>query len=365
VLTRPLPTGHDTTKIRITLMTKALALIAMLAAATGAWLFPATVQAGADLQTVKARNMLRCGVNEDIPGFAARDAAGNWQGFNVDFCRAVAAAAIGDPDKVEFIPLTAAKRFPALQSKKIDLLMRNTTRTLSRETLLKVQFPAVLFYDGQGFMVAKSARIRSVDKLKGSTICIAKGTTHEKRLLEFFARRNESVTPLVIDSAGAAAEALYSGRCQAYTSDASQLAALRTRAPGGAKAFDILPERISREPTGPVVRNGDTQWATLVGWVLHVLVIAEEYGITRDNLDTRSADLSSNSLSWRLVSGGDEWLAREMGARKDWGARAIRAVGNYGEMFERHLGKNTPLALERGANRLWTEGGLMYAPPID
>lgn len=320
-------------------------------------------QAGADLETLKARGVLRCGVSDDIPGFAERDVSGRWRGMNVDYCRAVAAAVLGNPEKVDFVPLKASQRFPALQAKTIDLLVRNTTWTLTREAALKVQFPAVLFHDGQGFMVPASARLDSPDQLKGSRICVEKGTTHEKRLVDYFTAHGTTVTPVVVDSATGAADALYAGRCQAYSSDASQLAAMRTRAPGGAAAFTILPQRISKEPMGPVVRNGDPEWATLVGWVRHALVAAEEHGITRDNVDARVAGMRGGIAS--LLTGQNELVSRSLGVQRDWALRAVRAVGNYGEVYERNLGKDTPLAIERGDNRSWTEGGLMYAPPID
>jgi general L-amino acid transport system substrate-binding protein len=323
----------------------------------------ASAHAGADLAAIQARDNLRCGVSDDIPGFAMRDASGRWQGMNVDFCRAVAAAALGSPDKVQFVPLTASKRFPALQSKSIDLLLRNTSWTLAREALLKVQFPAVLFYDGQGFLVPKSARIESLENLKGATICVEKGTTHEVRLAEYFSLRGMTVTPLVIDSARGVTEAFFAGRCSAYTSDASQLAITQARAPGGGQDYRLLPERISREPMGPVVRNGDAEWASLVRWVTHVLVSAEEFSITQANVEARARQ--SQGGVWRLISGKDQRVARALGVPNNWIVLAIRAGGNYGEIYERNLGAASPLAIERGANRLWTQGGLLYAPPID
>ncbi len=322
-----------------------------------------SARAGADLDAVKARGVLRCGVSDDIPGFSERDAAGRWKGMNVDFCRAMAAAVLGSPDKVEFIPLKASTRFPALKARTIDILVRNATWTMTREALLKLQFPVVLFHDGQAFMVRKSARIRSLDKLKGATVCVEKGTTHETRLPDYFKARGLEVTPLVIDSARGAADAFLEGRCQAYTSDSAQLAVVRTRAPGGGKDLDILPERISREPMGPVIRSGDQEWETLVRWVGHVLVAAEASGVTRDNVDERAKQLGGRA--WDLVSGRSDWVARSLGVRGDWALRAIRAVGNYGEMYERNLGSGSPLNIERGLNRLWTQGGLLYPPPID
>jgi len=303
-------------------------------------------------------------VSSEILGFSVRDASGRWTGLNVDFCRAVAAAALGDPEKVKYVELKASARFPALQSNVIDLLMRNTTWTLSREALFKVQFPAVLYYDGQGFLVPKSAGIKSLAELGGATVCVEKGTTHEVRLPEYFRLHGWAVKPLVIDSAAGVAEAFLAGRCAAYTSDASQLAGVRARAPGGAQAYDILPERISKEPMGPVVRGGDAEWATLVRWVLHVLVAAEEHGMTRSNLEAKAKQMQAIA-GWRVFSGNDDRIARTLGVPANWAARAIRAVGNYGEIYERNLGAATPLAIERGLNRLWTQGGLLYSPPLD
>ena len=340
-------------------------LILKLAVASAVTLPFFTAHAGADLNAVKARGVLRCGVSGEVPGFSEIDASGRWQGMDVDFCRALAAAVLGDAEKVKFVPLKASKRFPALQSKTIDLLVRNTTWTLSREVLLKVQFPAVLYYDGQAFMVPKAKRVKSLKDLNGATICVEKGTTHESRLLDSFAMRDMTAKPLVVDSALEVAEAFFAGKCAAYSSDASQLAAVRSRAPDGAKRYVILPERISKEPMGPVIRSGDQEWATLVGWIRHVLVAAEEFGVTRDNVGSLAEKMKHRRHAWQLVSGEDEWLARTLGISGNWAQRAIRAGGNYGEIYERNLGGASPLDIERGLNRLWTQGGLMYAPPIE
>ena len=319
--------------------------------------------AGEVLDAVKARDELRCGVSEGIAGFSEQDARGRWRGLDADFCRAVAAALLGDPNKVRFVPLKASARFPALLSNKIDLLVRNTTWTLTREALLKVQFPGVLFYDSQGFLVAKAAGVRSIAELNSATVCVEKGTTHEQNLIDHFAARGLAVKPLVIDSSARAADAFFAGRCRAYTSDASQLAAVLARSPNAVRDFAMLPERISKEPLGPVVRGGDPEWVTLVRWVLFVLVAAEEQGVTRANIDAVAHE--SRGAAWRLVSGKDARLARALGVRGDWVMLAVRAVGNYGEMYERNLGHDSPLKIERGLNRLWTQGGLLYAPPLD
>lgn len=319
--------------------------------------------AGEVLEGIKARGELRCGVSEGIAGFSERDAAGVWRGLDADFCRAVAAAVLGDAGKVVFVPLKSSTRFPALQARRIDLLVRNTTWTFTREAALHVEFPAVLFYDGQAFMVPASARIAKVADLQGTMVCVEKGTTHVDNLGEYFAARGLSVTPLLIDSAGGGAEAFFAGRCRAYTSDASQLAALRLRAPGGAQAFEILPERISREPLAPAVMSGDREWTTLVRWVLYVLILAEENGVTRDNVETVVGQRQGRT--WRLVAGTEIGYGQVLGVRDDWAVRAVAAVGNYGELYERNVGRGSALKIERGLNRLWTEGGLMYAPPFD
>jgi general L-amino acid transport system substrate-binding protein len=275
----------------------------------------------------------------------------------------VAAAVLGDAEKVRFVPLKSSTRFPALQVGKIDLLVRNTTWTLTREALLKMRFPAVLYYDGQAFMVAKASGIKALAKLGGATVCVEKGTTHEGNLAAFLGARGLTVRPLVVDSAAEVAEAFFAGRCQAYTSDASQLAAARLRAPAGPQAYVILPERISKEPLGPVVRDDDSQWVTIVRWVRHALVLAEERGITRANLGAMLQTPEGASL--RPAPDKREWLARALGVRDGWLERAVQAVGNYGELYDRTVGAGSPLKLERGPNRPWTQGGLLYAPPLD
>lgn len=321
------------------------------------------VEASEVLQGVKARGQLRCGVGDGIPGFSEHDADGRWRGFDVDFCRAVAAAVLGDPNKAEFVPLLASTRFPALQTRRIDLLLNNTTWTLTREAVLRVQFPAILFYDGQSFLVPVAAKIATVADLDGATVCVERGRTHQRNLEAYFKARGGSVKPLLIDSAPEAAAALFAGRCRAYTSDASHLAAMRLRAPGDPQAFVILPERISREPLSAAVWGGDPEWATVIRWVLNVLILAEEYGITRDNLDAVLAE-NRNPLVGRTAEEANV-IARSLGIEAGWATRALRAVGNYGEMYERNVGRDSPLRIERGPNRLWNQDGLHYAPPID
>lgn len=321
---------------------------------------PPQVEAAEVLNGVKARGQLRCGISEGVPGFSEHDADGRWRGFDVDFCRAVAAAVLGDPDKVELVPLLASARFPALQTRRIDLLLNNTTWTLTREAVLRVQFPGILFYDGQGFLVP--AGIATLADLDGASICVERGTTHQRNLKTYFEAKGWSVKPLIIDSAPEAAAALFAGRCRAYTSDASLLAAMRLRA-SDRDAFLILPERISREPFSPAVWGGDPAWSTVIRWVLNVLILAEEHGVTRDNLDAVVAE-NTNLLVRRTADEGNV-IGRAMGIEPGWATRALRAVGNYGEMYERNIGRDSTLKIERGLNRLWNQGGLHYAPPID
>ncbi len=319
--------------------------------------------AGELLDGVKARGVLRCGVSEGIPGFSDQDAEGRWRGLDADFCRAVAAAVLEDPERVQFVPLKASARFPALRGRRVDLLARNTSWTFTREVALGLQFPAVLFYDGQAFMVPTGSGIATLADLDGATICVEKGTTHERNLSFHFSTHGLSVTPLVIDSSREVVDAFLAGRCRAYTSDASQLAAARLRVPGGPRSVEILPERISKEPLSPVVLNSDREWAAVVRWVLYGLILAEEYGAGRDDVEAVFAS-GSTPLS-RLAGEYRAVLAQSLGVTPGWAIRAVKAVGNYGEMYDRNLGAGSPLAIERGLNRLWTQGGLMYAPPID
>jgi general L-amino acid transport system substrate-binding protein len=242
---------------------------------------PLSAGAGEILTAIQSRGVLRCGVSEGILGFSQLDAEGRWQGLDADFCRAVAAAVLGDGERVEFVPLRASTRFPALQSGRVYLLARNTTWTLTREAILKVEFPAVLFYDGQGFMVRADAGISAPEQLDGAMICVEKGTTHARNLKRYAKRQGDSLTPLVMDSAKEVAAAFFAGRCGAYSSDASQLAAARAQAPDGPAGYLILPERISKEPLAHVIWGGDPQWTTVVRWVLYALVMAEEDGLTR------------------------------------------------------------------------------------
>jgi len=318
--------------------------------------------AGETLAGVKARKIVRCGVSEGIAGFSARNKAGRWSGLEADFCRAVAAAVLGNGEKVKFVPLKASERFPALQSGAVDLLARNTTCTLGREAGLKVMFPGAIFYDGQAFMVPVSSRIREIRRLDGAVICVEKGTTHQQYLSDHFTAPGMRYRPLVVDSSTGVAEAFFHGRCSAYTSDSSQLAAARLRVPDGARKYVILPQRITKEPIGPVVRRGDDDWYTLVRWVLFALIAAEENGVTAENVDSLREKAANPALRRALGAGGG--FGREMGVDDDWALRAVRSVGNYGEIYERNLGQRGALPLDRGLNRLWTDGGLLYGPPL-
>jgi general L-amino acid transport system substrate-binding protein len=325
-------------------------------------LLVAAAHAGETLDAVKSRGELRCGVSEGIDGFSFKDATGRWRGLDADFCRAVAAAALGNPEKVEFVPLRASTRFPALQAKRIDLLLRNTAWTLGREALLKVMFVGVLFHDSQGFMVPQGSRAKAVSDLAGETVCVEKGTTNEQNLSDYFAARGASIKPLAIDSEAGTVQAFYAGRCAALTMDLSLLAISRLRGPAGVQGYVILPEHISREPLGPAVRRDDDDWFLLVRWVLHVLVATEQSGMTRDNVVARVK--GSRDPAVRRISGADPRIGKALGARPDWAMQAVLAVGNYGEMYERNLGAGSALKLERGLNNLWTKGGIMYAPPL-
>jgi general L-amino acid transport system substrate-binding protein len=322
---------------------------------------PSTSEAadGEVLASVKARGVLHCGVSEGVAGFSAQDAAGQWTGMDADFCRALAAAVLGDSRRVTFVPLKASERFPALETRRIDVLARNTTWTLLREGALKVQFAGVLFYDSQAFMVPAGSEQQSAGSLKGATVCVQKDTSTLNHLIAYSDANGLNIKPVVMGSADESSRAFFAGRCAAYTADASYLNALRLRAPGGPPAFTILPERISKEPLGPVVRGGDESWLTLVRWVLLTLVAAEEIGVTRENLSMR---MRNPLVHQALVP--DDTVTRTIGVEPGWTLRALQSAGNYGQMFERNVGAQSPLGLERGMNGLWTHGGLMYAPPI-
>ncbi|TCP40461.1 amino acid ABC transporter substrate-binding protein [Rhodovulum marinum] len=318
--------------------------------------------AAATLDDVKARGKLNCGTNTGLVGFAAPDANGDWQGFDVAVCRAVAAAVLGDQSAVEFVPTTGKTRFTALASGEIDVLARNTTWTFSRDVDLKFTFIGVNYYDGQGFMVPKSLGVSSAKELDGATVCIQTGTTTELNLADFFRVNNISYEPVPIETNAEAQQQYLAGACDAYTTDASGLAATRATFEDPT-AHVILPEIISKEPLGPLVRHGDDEWADIVRWTLNALIAAEEYGVTSANIDELAANPTSNPEINRLL-GTEGNLGEMLGLPADWAVKAIKAGGNYGELFEKHIGENTPIGLARGLNAQWTDGGLMYAPPF-
>lgn len=339
-------------------MTKRVVCIglSLLVWATGsAW-------AGPVLDRVQSRKMLRCGVSEGIPGFSMPGADGRWTGMDADFCRAVAAVALGDPEKVDFVPLTAAGRFPALKGGRIDLLVRTTTRTLGREANLATEFAGLLYWDGQAVLVPSASPAEHVDDLAGAAICVGKGTTHEVNLQDRFRSRGRGVAPVVLDSIVPAGEKVARGECAAVTADASTLQELMLQWPGGRKAYRMLPERISKEPFGPVVNRGDEQWLTLVRWVLFALIEAEERDITAAGVRRVRETSTDPAVQAFLSSPGDYSIA--LGVKPGWVVRAVEAVGNYGEIFERNLGRQSGLDIDRGHNRLWNQGGLLYAPPF-
>lgn len=330
------------------------ALAAACSLATPAW-------AGQTLDTVLKRGVLHCGVGDGLPGFSYTDASGNYVGIDADFCRAVAAALFGDAKKVKFTPLTAKERFIALQSGEIDVLSRNSTWTISRDVGMGMSFTGVTYYDGQGFLVNKKLGVKSARELDGATVCIQAGTTTEMNLSDYFRTNGMKYTPVTYEKSDESAKALESGRCDVLTSDQSQLYAQRIKL-ANPDDYVVLPEVISKEPLGPVVRQGDSEWFNVVRWTLFALVAAEEYGITSANVD-QMAKTSTNPEVRRLL-GLDTDFGKDMKLKKDWAYQIVKQVGNYGEMFERNVGKGSPLKIERGLNAQWNKGGLQYAPPF-
>lgn len=313
------------------------------------------------LDDVKARGELICGSNTGLTGFGAPDATGQYVGFDADLCKAVAAAVLGDASKVKYVPTTGETRFTALASGEVDVLVRNSTWTFSRDNDLKLDFVAVNYYDGQGFMVRKDLGVSSAKELDGATICIQTGTTTELNLADFFKTNNINYTPVTIQDDAEGQRQFLAGACDAYTTDASGLAALRATLPTPAD-YVVLPEIISKEPLGPVVRHGDNQWGDIVRWTYYALVAAEEKGITKANIEEVAASTNDPEVKRMLGLEGD--LGAMFGLDKEWAKRAIAANGNYGEIFEANIGASTPIGLARGLNAQWTQGGLQYAPPF-
>jgi len=321
----------------------------------------AGLSSAATLEDVKARGNLNCGVNTGLTGFAAPDASGNWDGFDVAYCRAVAAAVLGDATAVEFVPLTGQTRFTALASGEVDVLSRNTTWTFSRDVDLKFEFVGINYYDGQGFIAPRALGVTSAKDLDGATICIQTGTTTELNLADYFRANSLSYEPVPIETNAEALQQLLAGACDVYTTDASGLAASRAtfEDPG---EWVILPEIISKEPLGPLVRHGDNEWGDIARWTLNMLIASEELGITSANVSELAQGTNNPEINRMLGTEGN--LGEMIGLEPDWGVTVISAVGNYGEIFEKNIGENTPIGLARGLNAQWTDGGLLYSPPF-
>lgn len=312
------------------------------------------------LDEVRARGVLTVGVNGGVAGFSIPDEKGVWKGLDVDTAKAIAAAVFGDANKVKYVALTAVQRLPALQSKEVDVLCRNTTATLTRETVNGLNFAHVNYYDGQGFLIPKKLGVKSAKQLKGATVCVLPGTTTEMNAADYFRKNGMPWKPLVIDSNTELNKAFFAGRCDCLTSDASQLAAIRSVAPNPGD-YIILPEIISKEPLSPAVRHGDDQWYDIVNWSVMALIEAEELGITSKNVDEMLKSADPQIQRFLGVSPG---FGKALGLDEKWAYNIIKQVGNYGEVFDRNVGPKTPLMLERGLNDLWTRGGIMYAIPF-
>ena len=336
---------------------KRVSLVLTLALAAGF----AVQSAGAQtLKAVKDRGQLSCGVSQGLPGFSAPDDKGNWTGIDVDICRAIAAAIFDDPAKIKFVPLSAKDRFTALQSGEIDVLSRNTTWTLSRDTSLGANFTGVTYYDGQGFLVKKSLKVNSALELSSASICVETGTTTELNLADYFKSNNMKYEVIAFATNDEAVKAYESGRCDVFTDDMSGLYANRLKLANPADHV-VLPEVISKEPLGPMVRHGDDQWFDIVKWTLFAMINAEEMGVTQRNADDMA---KSDKPDLKRAFGTDGNFGEQLGLTKDWFARIIKAVGNYGESFDRNVGAGSKLQIARGLNNLWNKGGIQYAPPI-
>jgi len=317
--------------------------------------------AGKDLDAVKARGNLSCGIGQGTAGFMLQDSQGKWVGLDVDVCRAVSAAIFGDSEKVKYVPLSAQQRFTALQSGEVDILSNNTTITLTRDTALGLDFTAVTYYDGQGFLVNKKLGVKSAKELNGATVCVQPGTTTELNLADYFRANKMTFKPVVIEKVEEVRGAFFSGRCDVFTTDASGLYSTRAANAPNPDDYVILPEIISKEPLGPAVRHGDNQFADIVRWAFNAMLEAEEYGITSKNVDEM---LKSDNPSIKRILGVTPGMGKALGVDEAWVVNIVKQVGNYGESFERNVGSGSPLKIERGLNKLWTQGGLQYSPPI-
>jgi len=344
---------------------KAKSILKLLLTMSVTTLFAASVFAvSPTLQQIKAKGFVQCGVSQGLPGFSMPDEQGNWSGLDIDMCRALSAAIFGDPDKVKYTPLSAKERFVALTSGEIDVLSRNTTWTLTRDAKLGLTFCGVNYYDGQGFMVRKDSGIKSAMELDGASVCVNTGTTTELNMADFFRSNGFDYEPVVFEKADEVRVAYDSGRCDVHTTDLSGLSAQRLRMKDPS-AHRILPETISKEPLGPVVREGDEEWADIVAWTLYAQKEAEEYGLNSANAGQMRKNPKSNPTIKRLL-GVEGNTGEHLGLSNDWGYNVISMIGNYGEMYERHVGLNTPLQLQRegSPNALWTKGGIHYPMPF-
>ena len=333
--------------------------IAYTLAAAGALMAASFAQADT-LADVKARGSLKCGVSQGLSGFSAKDEKGEWRGFDVDLCRAVASAVLGDAAKVEYVPLSADARFPALQKGEIDVLSRNSTWTLGREADLKLLFAGISYYDGQGFMVPAARNVHGALELGDSKVCVQSGTTSALNARDYFSENNMALELVELPDVEAVVAAYKDGRCDVVTTDVSQLYALRLKLPTPADHI-VLPDVISKEPLGPVVRQGDDAWLNVVKWSLYAMLNAEELGISQATLDEA---MKSEKPDVKRFIGTDGNYGEQLGLGKDWAVLIVKNVGNYGEVFRRNLGADTPLAIPRGINQLWSAGGIQYSPPI-
>lgn len=335
--------------------------LAAMALAASTLALSTSVNAGGVLDRVKDKGHVQCGVSTGLPGFSNADDKGDWSGMDVDVCRAVAAAVFGDATKVRFTPLTAKERFTALQSGEVDMLSRNTTWTLTRDTNLGINFAGVNYYDGQGFMVSKDLGLTSAKELDGAAICIQAGTTSELNLADYFRANDMEYTPITYDTSDETVKGFAAGRCDVLTSDQSQLYALRIRLEDPSSAV-VLPEIISKEPLGPVVPNGDDEWLKIVRWSLFAMINAEELGVSSENVDQVKAETQDPAKQRLLGLSGIG--GKGLGLDDAWAYHIIKQVGNYEEIFERNVGSGSPLEISRGINALWNQGGIQYAPPI-
>lgn len=338
-------------------LSKTLVATGVVAAAA----FSVPAHAGATLDAVVKKGFVQCGVSDGLPGFSYTDEKGQYKGIDVDVCRAVAAALFGDANKVRFSPLTAKERFTALQSGEVDILSRNTTWTSSRDSAMGLNFAGVTYYDGQGFLVSTKLGVKSAKELDGASVCIQSGTTTELNLTDYFRATGMKYTPITYDKSDETVKALEAGRCDVLTSDQSQLYAQRIKL-ANPDQYVVLPEVISKEPLGPVVRHGDDEWFDIVKWTLFGLVNAEELGLTAANVEEQAK--SSTNPDVRRLLGAEGEFGKDLKLPKDWAVQMVKQVGNYGEMFERNVGQGSELKIARGQNALWNAGGLQYAPPV-